>query len=129
MSQCLIKQIDKTALIEFGKTHNYPIASTEGSVWFAAYVGGMLCGYGSITEGGRRDYSLYNGFVIPEYRGNGIQVELIKARVHYAIEKGCRTVICEVYDGNIPSIKSLERAGLEYFGNRNTSQFWGKHVA
>ncbi|HEV2317562.1 MAG TPA: FAD-dependent oxidoreductase [Thermoplasmata archaeon] len=54
-----------------------------------------------------------HSFVVhPRYRGIGIGTDLLTARMLWLQSTGGRTVVSEIYDGNLASRRAAERAGM-----------------
>ncbi|PSL28235.1 GNAT family N-acetyltransferase [Chitinophaga ginsengisoli] len=76
------------------------------------------CGYAHIRKA--KSYLTYEeyahlGFmyVMPEYRGMGLNQQLIAALKQWVLSKGVREVRLEVYEENIGAVKAYEKAGFK----------------
>ncbi|MCF6403059.1 GNAT family N-acetyltransferase [Chitinophaga filiformis] len=75
------------------------------------------CGYALIQKA--KSYLKYReyahlGFmyVVPEYRGMGLNQQLITALKQWVLSKGVREVRLEVYEENAAAVKAYEKAGF-----------------
>ena len=76
------------------------------------------CGYANIRKA--KSYLTYEeyahlGFmyVMPEYRGMGLNQQLITALKHWVLSKGVKEVRLEVYEENKAAVKAYEKAGFK----------------
>lgn len=76
------------------------------------------CGYALIQKA--KSYLKYReyahlGFmyVVPEYRGMGLNQRLIDGLKQWVLSKGVREVRLEVYEDNIAAVKAYEKAGFK----------------
>ncbi|SHN43924.1 GNAT family N-acetyltransferase [Chitinophaga sp. CF418] len=76
------------------------------------------CGYADIRKA--KSYLKYEeyahlGFmyVMPEYRGMGLNQQLITALKQWVLSKGIREVRLEVYEENAAAVKAYEKAGFK----------------
>ena len=65
---------------------------------------------------------LKRAYVIPQYRGGGLQAQFIRSRERKAAELGWYMLLTEVSDDNLPSIRNFERSGFRRF---TPEQPWG----
>jgi RimJ/RimL family protein N-acetyltransferase len=77
----------------------------------------ISCGYGRIEEAKhfvRHQQHVYLGFMytLPEYRGKGINQEIIKELTRWAASKNISEIQLEVYFENQPAIKAYEKVGF-----------------
>lgn len=86
------------------------VLETEGKV--------IGCGYAQIRPA--KSYLIYKEyvhlgfmFVLPEYRGQGLNQQLIEALMTWARSKGMTEVRLEVYTENIPAVRAYEKAGFK----------------
>jgi ribosomal protein S18 acetylase RimI-like enzyme len=75
------------------------------------------CGYAQIRKA--KSYLQYEEyahlgfmFVVPEYRGMGLNQQLITALKSWALSKGIKEVRLEVYEDNTAAVKAYEKAGF-----------------
>jgi ribosomal protein S18 acetylase RimI-like enzyme len=76
------------------------------------------CGYAHIQKA--KSYLKYEkyahlGFmyVMPEYRGMGLNQQLIAALKQWVLSKGVKEVRLEVYEENVSAVKAYEKAGFK----------------
>jgi RimJ/RimL family protein N-acetyltransferase len=66
---------------------------------------------------------LKRAYTMPQYRGQGMQLEFLRLREEMARRNGLTMLVTECAGDNIASQKNLERAGFEAF---DPEQPWGK---
>ncbi|SDG19237.1 GNAT family N-acetyltransferase [Chitinophaga filiformis] len=76
------------------------------------------CGYADIRQAKsylKHEEYAYLGFmyVMPEYRGMGLNQQLIAALKQWTLSKGIREVRLDVYEENISAVKAYEKAGFK----------------
>jgi ribosomal protein S18 acetylase RimI-like enzyme len=94
------------------------IESNEAELMVLEKEGTLVgCGYAKIMKA--RAYLVYEQyahlgfmFVLPEYRGMGLNQQLITGLKQWAISKGIREMRLEVYEENAGAIKAYEKAGF-----------------
>jgi GNAT superfamily N-acetyltransferase len=100
----------------------------EGAEWWGAWDGNRLAAYaGAVILPGEPDVVyLRRCGVLPEYRGQGLQRRLITARVRWARRNGAREVVTDTHPTNVPSAKTLVRAGFTPYEpiTRWAGDFW-----
>ena len=76
------------------------------------------CGYARIQKA--KSYLKYQEyahlgfmFVVPEYRGLGLNQRLIAELKNWVLSKGIKEVRLEVYEENIGALKAYEKAGFK----------------
>lgn len=76
------------------------------------------CGYAQIRPA--KSFLIYREyahlgfmFVLPEYRGQGLNQQLIQALMTWARSKGMTEVRLEVYTENSPAIRAYEKVGFK----------------
>jgi ribosomal protein S18 acetylase RimI-like enzyme len=76
------------------------------------------CGYAQIQKA--KSYLIYKEFallgfmyILPEYRGMGLNQQLIAELKNWALSKGIKEVRLEVYEENTGAIKAYEKAGFK----------------
>lgn len=76
------------------------------------------CGYAQIRPA--KSYLTYKEyahlgfmFVLPEYRGRGLNQQLIAGLMAWAKSKGIREVRLEVYTENTPAVRAYEKVGFK----------------
>jgi len=103
--------------------------------WFIAEYNGKIAGFAGLQveeEGGRLYGYLARAGVKPDFRGKGIQRELILARDVQAKRQGADTCITYTASWNIPSANNLIACGYRLYspskryGIRNALYFWKK---
>ena len=90
----------------------------DGAIWWLAYVGTVPVGYAGLKiwdEEGRRYGYLCRAGVLPEYRGKGIQLALIKVRDRMALRRKVGVNITYVADWNLGSANNLVRCGYSLY--------------
>lgn len=89
-------------------------------------IDGHLVGYNVFAPGGRRlkcsspkDMVSGPSFILPEYRGNGYIVKLLKLGITYGCQ-GCDNVYAWISKSNQASIKAYTKAGFDVnYGDLN----------
>lgn len=105
-----------------GEIHYYDLIeliNSQNAEVLVAEIDGKLVGsgYAKILEAKTfQKYSLYAylGFmyVLPEYRGKGINQAIIDQLIEWSISKNITEIRLEVYDNNIPAKKAYQKAGF-----------------
>jgi RimJ/RimL family protein N-acetyltransferase len=91
--------------------------------WYGVEEGDRLCGIGALEL--RDDVAwLYNGVVSPEYRGNGIHGDILRARVEHAQSQGYREIYVNVMTENLRCKNSLAKAGFRYESGGPKLETW-----
>jgi GNAT superfamily N-acetyltransferase len=77
---------------------------------FLAFVNGEIAGGGALTihEG---VCGLFGASTLPAQRGKGVQTELLRSRIAWAISRGCDLAVSITQPGSI-SHRNIERAGF-----------------
>lgn len=88
---------------------------------FVSVINGKVVGWGSLSRyGPDRPGWRFTGessiYVAPDCKGNGLGKLLTEYTVKKAKELGYRAIIAQVVEGNIASLKMLERHGYEQVG-------------
>ena len=79
----------------------------------AGRIAGYACVYVSFDEG-----ELTNIAVVPEYRGRGIGLMLMKELKHRAEDKSVSKIVLEVRISNATAISLYEKCGFKNLGTR-----------
>lgn len=110
LEQAVMKELDKICF-----PTDFP-ADTSYGVWWLAWDGDKAAGYAAINPPleGVRPY-LSRAGVLPEYRGQGIQKRLIRARLAYARKQGWREVVTDTSKDNVMSSNNLIGCGFRLF--------------
>lgn len=82
----------------------------DGNVAFGAFEGGALAGV-ALASAHRGVATLSGAGVLPERRGRGIQLSLVRARLAWAQEGGCNLAASATEPGTA-SQRTLEKAGF-----------------
>ena len=82
----------------------------DGNVAFGAFEGGALAGV-ALASAHRGVATLSGAGVLPERRGRGIQLSLVRARLAWAEEGGCDLAASATEPGTA-SQRTLEKAGF-----------------
>jgi GNAT superfamily N-acetyltransferase len=87
----------------------------EGAEWWGAWDYTRLAAYAAAVRLPKEPDVVYlrRCGVLPDYRGRGLQRQLITARVRWARRVGAREVVTDTHPNNVPSAKTLVRAGFE----------------
>jgi ribosomal protein S18 acetylase RimI-like enzyme len=102
------------------------------AVWWIARAGDQVVGYCAIMPRGKGGY-LSRAGVIPDFRGQGLQKQMITLRLRYAQHQGWPWVVTDTHRENMASIHSLEKIGFRPYRPRNPqmpkswiaqSRFW-----
>jgi len=77
---------------------------------FLAFVGEQIAGGGALTihDG---VCGLFGASTLPDFRGRGVQTELLRARIAHAAGEGCDLAVSIAQPGSI-SHRNIERAGF-----------------
>lgn len=96
---------------------------TNGS-WWVAEADGAAVGFAGIVSMAPFPSVGYlkRGYVDPDYRGRGLQLEFIRLREQKARELGLTILVSECAAINRPSRRNFERSG---FVECNPEQCWG----
>lgn len=101
-------QIEDTTHLEYG-------------VFFDGYMIGLVndCGYD--------DDAIEVGYVIdPAYKGRGFATEAVSAVINELREMGFKKVIAGYFEGNIGSLKVMEKCGMRPNGHTDEEEYRGK---
>ncbi|QHS59184.1 GNAT family N-acetyltransferase [Chitinophaga agri] len=114
------RPFDKT--LQEGKIYYYDlqelIESDDAEVLVLEKDGNLLaCGYAHIRQAKlylkhTRYAHLGFMFVVPEYRGKGLNQQLIAELKKWILSKGVKEVRLEVYEENTGAVKAYEKAGF-----------------
>lgn len=111
-----------------------PLVDTNNGHWWLTYLGdepvafaGLREAHASVPAG----YLIRSG-VLPEHRGHGLQVRLLRAREAQARKNGWVEMLTDTTN-NIPSANSLIRAGYRLFQPKHPwafdhSLYWTKDL-
>jgi len=103
-------QIEDTAHLEYG-----------------VYLDGCLIGF--VNDCGYDDNSIEMGYVIdPAYKGQGFATEAVKAVIHEFREMGFKKVLARYFEGNIASLKVMEKCGMHPNGHSEEEEYRGKKL-
>ena len=112
-----------SASIKEGKTSYYDIeyliTSNNSELIVAEDRGGIIgTGYAQIRNSKaslEHDIHSYMGFmyVSPDYRGKGVNRDILNLLIIWSKRKGAPNIYLEVYTQNIPAIKAYEKVGFE----------------
>ncbi|MDR0967979.1 MAG: GNAT family N-acetyltransferase [Rickettsiales bacterium] len=83
-----------------------------------AFDDNKLVGFGRIQqdEDNESIYKINGGFVLPEYRNNGIQTELVKLRIGLARDRGAKKATTQCHPDNLASRRAIEKSGFIFTG-------------
>jgi GNAT superfamily N-acetyltransferase len=107
----------------------------DGSVAFLAWQDGQLAGWGWIAyeidpEVNRvhiplppGDATLYDLFVLPAYRGQGIAQRLVACRLQLLRAQGYKRAVISCSKGDIPALKLAQKAGYTRIGESCHTRF------
>ena len=98
-----------------------------GAEWWIAFsdqapgepltqIAGLAGGMHSVNEAGA--FYLNRGLVVDKFRGNGIQLSLIKARLQYAKQKRFKSAVSDTWNSHA-STNNLIRAGFMAYNPEN----------
>ena len=95
------------------------LITSDESYLAVAEARGVLvgCGYARLEPARpwlNHTHYAYLGFmyVLPEYRGQGINAIIINALQQWALSRKVNELRLEVYSGNIPAIRAYEKVGF-----------------
>ena len=101
-------QIDDTTHLEYG-----------------VYLDGYMIGF--VNDCGHDDIRIEVGYVIdPAYKGHGFATEAVAAIINELREMGFKRVIAGYFDGNIGSLKVMEKCGMHPNGHSADEEYRGK---
>ncbi|MGN1164076.1 MAG: GNAT family N-acetyltransferase, partial [Candidatus Ornithospirochaeta sp.] len=67
------------------------------------------------------------GYVVdPAYKGRGFATEAVEATICELREMGFRKVIAGYFEGNVGSLKVMEKCGMHPNGKSNVEEYRGK---
>lgn len=119
-----------------GYTRSWPRRFEWGERAFVGTVNGKLACYNWLQEGTRGGYSTYYGrlfehearvlraAVLPEFRGLGLNRVMKRAILRSLYDAEIERVYVEVYQHNVPSLKSLLRVGFQPMGMIAVIEAW-----
>lgn len=64
--------------------------------------------------------------VLPQYQNRGIAAEALRGAVEYCFAKGFREVTAGAFEENIPSIRVMEKCGMERNGLTENIEYRGR---
>ncbi len=99
---------------EVEKEIGAPIHNDSGMVWIVAEIDGHCVGLAALQIKKTTGH-LKHAYVCPEWRGQGIYKQLLKARMEYMIDKGITEIISTCNDNSLPI---LLKYGFEEIGKR-----------
>lgn len=95
------------------------LMSNESLVVVAEEAGNiMACGYAKIKKANSflaHEYFAYLGFMftVSDYRGKGINAQILDALKTWSIERGLTEIRLSVYEENLPAIRAYEKYGFK----------------
>ena len=111
------------ALLKDGEIHYYDLAELVASPDAGVFIGeidgvAVASGYARIRKAKdylRHDRYAYLGFmyVRPEYRGRGLNQEILDALFEWSAARGIDEIRLEVFDANLTAVRAYEKAGFE----------------
>jgi len=110
-----------------------PITSTTAlgfGIWVVVDPArGVVVGSAGFV-GDPKDGEIELGYGIhPSYRGLGYATEAASALVQWALAQGTvREVVAECEESNVPSVRVLEKVGLERNGERGPRLLWSSRI-
>ncbi len=97
--------------------------SMRGFVW---EEDGRVIGLTNVVRMGTTDQWLIgNVGVLPEYRRRGIARQLVELSVTYARERGAKSVVLDVIDGNVPAYNLYQKLGFEHYSGQTQLRYDG----
>ncbi len=87
----------------------------QSDIWFIAEIGNKYAGFGGVRYLYENTWYLCRAGVMPEFVGNGLQKELIRARIDGAIKYGANLIITDCTMDNYGSANSLIGCGFKLF--------------
>jgi GNAT superfamily N-acetyltransferase len=117
----------------FGR-HDAPALSDNAGAWWVAFAGKMPAGYCGVKKsstGANYGYLCRAG-VLPDYRGNGLQKQMIRRRIAYARAQEWTMLVTDTHD-NVSSANSLIACGFSLYNPPvkwafSTSLYWRKFL-
>lgn len=136
MPQYVIEEVDAPASAEIIHFFNglasdiFPPLTerhlTAGHWWLAFFGRSKVVGFAGLVpffdDADGVGY-LKRAYVLPEHRGQGLQVQFIHLRVRKAKDLDWTLLVTETSGDNLPSQRSMKRAGFETF---IPEQSWGR---
>lgn len=108
----LIYSMDRLCF-EAGVDEEPPLTSSR---WWRVTVDGHSVAYcGARYLLGEQAVYLSRAGVLPEYRGRGLQLAMVRARVRWARKVGARVVVTDTARSNPASSNTLIRAGFRLY--------------
>ena len=106
-----------------GKFHYYDLSARikdpDAAVVVAEDNGKVIAGGSAVIKQGNR-YNIFNDyaflgfmFVVPEYRGQGVNSLIIEALIDWSRKKGLSEIRLQVYSDNQPAIRAYEKVGFK----------------
>ena len=127
-TQRLIKQLNRRIFTD----ELIDTSRDAQATWWIAYQGDQVAGYCAILPRGRGGYLARSG-VLKDFRGQGLQKQMIALRLRYAREQGWPWVVTDTHKQNEASMRSLEQMGFQPYRPRHPhmprswaaqSRFW-----
>jgi|SRR5210317_4798 len=96
-------------------------AELADSEWWLARVDGNVVGYCGARRGLSEDDCVYfiRSGVLPDYRGLGLGLKMLRARISWAKRRGVNAIVTETLHNNIPSMRNLVSVGFKPFMPKN----------
>ena len=90
-------------------------AELADSEWWLARVDGKIVGYCGARRGASEANCIYfiRSGVLPEFRGLGLGLKMLRARISWAKRKGADAIVTETLHDNIPSMRNLVSVGFK----------------
>lgn len=107
----VVHQLDSQV---FDYKEHHPIATEDGSVWWIVFDGKKPVAYaGALFLKDKNRVYLCRAGVLPEYRGMGLQKQLIRKRVQWSKDScGADSVVTYTDSDNIYSSNNLIKCGF-----------------
>lgn len=104
------KTLTRSLYDNFGYEH--PTWVDPHYYWWVIFHKKNWIGYSGLRVHDANSLFLGPMFIKPEYRGQGLQLKLIKKRQRLAKKMGCHRLISSALDTNYPSINNLLKCGF-----------------
>jgi GNAT superfamily N-acetyltransferase len=106
-----------------GMFHYYDLGARikdpNAAVVVAEDNGKLIAGGSAVIKQGNH-YNIFNDyaflgfmFVVPEYRGRGVNSLIIEALIDWSRKKGLNEIRLQVYSDNDPAIRAYEKVGFK----------------
>lgn len=105
-------------IVHLNSLHDFPKLQDrhlDDGFWFLAYDGETVVGFAGLVENVPHHLEGYlkRCYVLPDYRGRGLQSRFLKIREDKARELGWANLVSDCRDTNFHSMNNFKRAGYQ----------------